>query len=81
MNRDEQVGVELACDLAALLQHQEAVVAARERDAELAAFDKFVADRAGNLERDVLLMLPAIRGRGPRIVPAVTRIDYVRVWK
>jgi len=56
MDRNEQIGVELTRDLAPLLQHQEAVVRTGQGNAELAAFDQFVADRARYLECDILLL-------------------------
>jgi YD repeat-containing protein len=75
VDRDEQVGLEPARDLVAVLEQQVAVVVASEGDADPAGGGERVADPAGEGEGYVLLDEAAIRRARARIATAMARID------
>ena len=76
VDRDEQVGPQLAGDAVALLQHEEAIVAPGERDADTAGLEQFVAHRLRDGERQILLVDPHPLVMGARIVAAMARVDH-----
>ena len=76
MDRDEQIGVEPAGDLVALVEAAIAVVLAGHRHPDPAGGGERVADGEAEREGDVLLALGDERRGGAGIVAAMAGIDH-----